>query len=276
MEASGYLQYGGGVDPSSEDVEEWLRTWRTTCARDLIDMRVVPVDADTSVEDACELLLTENTGCLAVRGSTTSDGSSNHIAGLYAGLFDYADVNAFLTLAATQHTLLPEDLRGNPRVNDIVTAAKAGQVPVHLVSNLSDKNPIEILPYNATLVSLLEVFARGTHRTLIKSSVESEDFLGMVSDRRLLAWFDAYAKEIPSFKKYLSNPIQSLSLPSLNLNDAVVSAYSSATILDAMKLMSEQGVSSVAVLEETNGSLLSAVSVTDVGKVCSYLPYIQY
>ena len=34
-----------------------------------------------------------------------------------------------------------------------------------------------------------------------------------------------------------------------------------------MVLMSDQGVSSIAVLEEENGGLLSAVSVTDVGKV---------
>lgn len=30
--------------------------------------------------------------------------------------------------------------------------------------DLSDKNPIEILPHNATVISLLEVFARGAHR----------------------------------------------------------------------------------------------------------------
>lgn len=93
----------------------------------------------------------------------------------------------------------------------------------------------------------------------------------MVSDRSLLFWFDSYARETPSFHKYLSNPIQTLSLPSLNLNAAVVASKSSATILDAMKLMSEQGVSSIAVVEEQRGILLSAVSVTDIGKVKFHL-----
>ena len=98
----------------------------------------------------------------------------------------YADVNAFLTLAATRHTFITDDLRSNPKVNDILTAAKAGRVPVHLVSStfklflfsllsvsrfyygldLSEKNNIEILPYDATLVSLLAVFARGSHRSV--------------------------------------------------------------------------------------------------------------
>lgn len=88
----------------------------------------------------------------------------------------------------------------------------------------------------------------------------------MVSDHRLLRWFAQYARETPSFQRYISNQIQSLSLPSLNLNKAVVSATSSQTLLDAMKLMSEEGVSSIAVVE-SSGTLLSAVSVTDIGKV---------
>ncbi len=97
----------------------------------------------------------------------------------------------------------------------------------------------------------------------------------MVSDRSLLAWFDSYARDTPSFRKYLSNPIQSLSLPSVNLNAAVVSAPSSASVLDAMKLMSEQGVSSVAVVDDHSGNLLSAVSVTDIGKVCR-IPELKF
>ena len=157
-------------------------------------------------------------------------------------------------------------------------------MPQHYRLDLSEKNNIEILPHDATLVPLLEVFARGSHRSMSRfcytlnnnllfsalirsSSDDPQEFIGMVSDHRLLKWFAQYARETPSFQKYLSNPIQSLSLPSLNLNNAVISATSSKTILDAMKLMSEEGVSSVAVVEDCSGTLLSAVSVTDIGKV---------
>ena len=104
---------------------------------------------------------------------------------------------------------------------------------------------------------------------LIQASSNPSEYIGMVSDRSLLSWFNSYARETPSFRKYLHNPIQSLFLPSLNLNAAVVAATSTASVLDAMKLMSEQGVSSIAVLEENSGTLLSAVSVTDIGKACS-------
>jgi hypothetical protein len=52
----------------------------------------------------------------------------------------FSDVNAFLTLAATSHTLQPEDLQENPRVNQIVIAARAGRVPVKLVSGVFSLN----------------------------------------------------------------------------------------------------------------------------------------
>jgi CBS domain-containing protein len=250
------------ISPSADDVEQWLAAWKAVFVRDLIDCRIVSVESETSVEEACDLLLAEDVPCIAVKSRNGSDTD-----GRFHGLFDYADVNAFLTLAATRHTSLVEDLPGQGRVNEIVAAAKAGRVPVHLVSNLSEKNPIETLPYDASLIAALAIFARGAHRTLIRSPDNPDEFIGTVSDRSLLAWFRSYARATPSFNKYLSNPIRSLSLPSLNLNATVISAASSASVLDAMKLMSEEGVSSIAVVDEHSGDLLSAVSVTDVGKI---------
>ncbi|TFK38026.1 hypothetical protein BDQ12DRAFT_749200 [Crucibulum laeve] len=241
------------------DAEEWIVSWRSGLARELIDAdaRIVAVDAETSVEEACDILLSEDIPCLAIKSQPTEpDG-----LGGYTGLFDFSDVNAFLMVAATRHTLMPEDLRDNPRVDDIVSAAKAGRVPVRLVSNLSEKNPLETLPYGATLISLLEVFA-----LLIQACEPLEEYLGMVSDRSLLSWFYTYAKDTPSLQKYLSNPLSALALPSLYLYSTVVSARSTSTVLDAMRRMSEDGVSSVAVLAEESGNLLSAVSVTDIGK----------
>ncbi|PPQ72987.1 hypothetical protein CVT24_000300 [Panaeolus cyanescens] len=257
-----YISTHSANDISDELVDDWLVNWKTVLARDLLDTisKIVEIDAHASVEEACELLLSESTPCLAIK---TQDSMSNH-SKPYLGLFDYADVNAFLTLAATRHTLQPDDIRDNGRIQDIVAAAKAGQVPVHLVSNLSEKNPIEALSHDANLISLLEVFARGTHRVLVQSAENASTFMGMISDRQLLSWFDDYAHRTPSFQKYLANPISALGLPSVNLNADVISTKSTSSILDAMKLMSEQGVSSVAVIEDGTSHLLSAVSVTDI------------
>jgi CBS domain-containing protein len=102
---------------------------------------------------------------------------------------------------------------------------------------------------------------------LIQSSFPALDYIGMVSDRGLLSWFSSYAQETPSLQDFFSNSLQLLSLPSLHIYSSVVASKSTSSVLDAMILMSEEGVSSVAVLDEDNGTLLSAVSVTDIGKV---------
>ncbi|KAH0835953.1 hypothetical protein J3R83DRAFT_9879 [Lanmaoa asiatica] len=148
-----------------------------------------------------------------------------------------------------------------------MSAARSGHVPVHLVSNLSEKNFLETLPCEATIVSLLAVFARGTHRVLVSSPSPSDTYLGMVSDMGLLSWFSTYADRTPAFQSYLTNSLYALTLPSLHAYSSVVATSSTAQVLDVMQLMSEQGVSSVAVIDEDSGTLLSAVSVTDVGKI---------
>lgn len=104
---------------------------------------------------------------------------------------------------------------------------------------------------------------------LIKAAPPSNEYLGMVSDRSLLEWFTLNAQKTSTLAAYLSTPLSKLNLPSLYLYAAVVAAKASDTVLDAMRLMSDEGVSSVAVLQEEGGGLLSAVSVTDVGKVSS-------
>ena len=52
-------------------------------------------------------------------------------------VFQFADVNAFLTLAATRHKIRTEELREKPRVQEILNAAKEGKVPAYLVSSTS-------------------------------------------------------------------------------------------------------------------------------------------
>ena len=49
----------------------------------------------------------------------------------------FADVNAFLTLAATRHKFTTDELREKPRVQEILDAAKDGKVPAYLVSSTS-------------------------------------------------------------------------------------------------------------------------------------------
>lgn len=158
-----------------------------------------------------------------------------------------------------------------------------------LPADLSEKNPLEILPDTSSILEILSVFSQGTHRgkrqckfseavvltqcpVLVRAgSSKPAEYLGFVSDRALLSYFHRHAQESTAFSHYLSNPLHSLHLPSLNLRTSVVYCSSKGVVLDAMKLMSEQGVSSVAIVGDSPSppsvTLLSAVSVTDIGKV---------
>ncbi|KAI0337378.1 hypothetical protein BDW22DRAFT_1339921 [Trametopsis cervina] len=249
--------------PPNPAAEEWIKVWESVLAQELIDSAVVTVDAEASVEDACDVLLTKNVTCVAVNRET--GGSPNETP--FLGLFDFPDVNAFLTLAATRHRWSAEELREKPRTEEIIVAAKSGRVPVRLVSNLSEKNPLQVLRHDATIISLLGVFSKGTHRVLIRAPPPSPEFLGFVSDRSLLEWLTASSQKYLTLATFLSTPLNSLALPSLYLYTSVVAAKASDMVLDAMRLMSDCGVSSVAVIEEEGGRLLSAVSVTDIGKI---------
>ncbi|VDC05629.1 unnamed protein product [Peniophora sp. CBMAI 1063] len=267
----------------NDDSEEWIASWTNTHVEELIDGEVVEVDADTTVEDACELLLSSDVPCLLVKAPVDSSD------GPHAGLFDFADVNAFLTSAATRHTYTPEFIAENPRVARVLEAAKTGRVPVGIVSNLSGKNPLHELAADANIIDLLKIFCTGAHRVLIKSPPGTAGTrTGMVSDIRLLAYFASFAKPAPSmppspispvprqarspyspsvsssstFQRYLGNALQALPLPSLDLGTDVIALRSSDSVLDAMKQMSEAGVSSIAVLDAETGALLSAEALT--------------
>lgn len=66
----------------------------------------------------------------------------------------------------------------------------------------------------------------------------------------------------PSLASVLIAPLTTL--PGISQH-TVISSSSDDTLLDAMRLLSEQGVSSVAVVDPV-GMLLSAISVRDIGR----------
>ena len=64
----------------------------------------------------------------------------------------------YITLAATRHTLLVEDSPRKVCAKDIIATAKAGRVPVHLVSSSLSQNAQSIL----TMCSLFQIVLKRT------------------------------------------------------------------------------------------------------------------
>lgn len=243
---------------SALELGELDSIWSTIDISQLIEP-IVEVDASISVERACEVLLEKAAWCLAIM--TKSAGAQP----VCTGLFDFGDANAYMHLAVTANNLTAEDLQ-NDRIVQIVSSARLRkEVPVELACNLSEKNPLVVLRKDASLTTLLEIFSRGTHRVLVEGP--EQQIKGIITDGALVKFF-ASNHEIVTVSPVISQVLAS-SLIDLGVitPPPIVSASPDSTVLDAMTLMSQEGVSSIAVFDPDVGVLMSAVTVTDIGQL---------
>ncbi|ELU43283.1 TRI12 domain-containing protein [Rhizoctonia solani AG-1 IA] len=163
----------------------------------------------------------------------------------------FSDANAYMHLAVTANSLTPEDLQ-NDRISQIVSSARLRkEVPVELACSECPINHVG--PYVIKGRS-------GQYRSF------REESLGDASQR--------YNVNHPH-DKITSSPVitQIISTSLLELDvitpPPIVSASPDSTVLDAMILMSREGVSSIAVLDPGPdiGILISTVTVTDIGQL---------
>ncbi|KAG8691904.1 cell separation during budding [Ceratobasidium sp. 423] len=221
---------------------------------------ITEVQASVSVERACEVLLEKKEWCVAVM--TQAAGAQP----VCTGLFDFSDANAYMHLAVTANSLTPEDLQ-NDRISQIVSSARLRkEVPVELACNLSEKNPLVMLRNDTSLTTLLEIFSRGTHRVLVEGP--EQQVKGIITDSALVKYLASNHDKItsPIISRVVSTSLLDLGVIT---PPPIVSASPDSTVLDAMILMSREGVSSIAVLDPGPdvGVLISAVTVTDIGQL---------
>ncbi|KAG8685874.1 GPI transamidase component, partial [Ceratobasidium sp. 395] len=206
-----------------------------------------------------QVLLEKKTWCLAIM--TKSAGAQP----VCTGLFDFGDANAYMHLAVTANKLTAEDMQ-NDRIAQIVSSARLRkEVPVELACNLSEKNPLVMLRKDASLTTLLEIFSRGTHRVLVEG--QEQQVKGIITDSALVKFFASTHDTItasPVITQVLASSLIDLGVIT---PPPIVSASPDSTVLDAMTLMSQEGVSSIAVFDPDVGVLMSAVTVTDIGQL---------
>ncbi|KZT60976.1 hypothetical protein CALCODRAFT_480360 [Calocera cornea HHB12733] len=226
----------------------------STTARDIIDLAPVLISGDAAVEEACGHLLRGGAAaCLIVQS-----GEGEHVH--QEGLFDYADANSFLLLGLNARILAAGQVEDS-RTSAILSASRQGVVPIRLACNISQKNPMEVRDEGASLETLLQIYAAGTHRVVIHPP-SSPTPSGIATDLALISYFLRCPHA--SLRPLLERPLYAFGIG--EFPTPVVSATIDSTILDAMILMDSEGVNSVAVLDR-NGNLHSAVSVTDIGRL---------
>ncbi|KAI8091212.1 uncharacterized protein B0P05DRAFT_577303 [Gilbertella persicaria] len=241
-----------------EGVTTSIKDWTMMPVSSLIkNQKVIQIDGNMSVEEACQILVESNISSAPVY----ANGEKGH----YIGMFDYGDVIAYILLVLH---LKPGQKDSNDEIDpesfeikDIVQRALKGQkVPVGMASDLSRKNPFYSILKEATLLSAVEVFAHGTHRvSILKPDGEID---GILSQSTVVKYLFENRKQFPQIDHVMNKTIRELKLG----DNSVIGVDADSNVLDALSVMSSNGISSVAVLR--NGKeVLGNISMTDVKHV---------
>jgi CBS domain-containing protein len=218
--------------------EEVLKTAETETPR---------VTGDTGLEKATEILIKSEASCLLVE---TGGGF---------GLFDFSDLNTVLLLVLVSASQdVTEDVF-DERSRELINYFKRGiRFGIGAVCDISQKNPSHSFPPSTPLRRLLPLFASGIHRVVISGETPQ-----ILTSTALLAHLTR--KPPPIFRM----PLSEVDLPLHQL----VSLPQTATVLDAMQVLSLNGLSALGVTtgdpdrEGELSSLVGVVTTSDCARV---------
>lgn len=117
---------------------------------------VIEIDADAPIQKACDILLQNKISSAPVY----------HPQRGYLGMFDYSDLNAFFLLLLHHYT--PQEGELDINLTKVIQYAKqGGNVPVHLASDISHKDPFISVRPETQLRQVAEIFGEGQHRVAV-------------------------------------------------------------------------------------------------------------
>ncbi|CAN6628351.1 protein Sds24p [Trichomonascus vanleenenianus] len=184
--------------------------------------------------------------------------------------FDYADLNAYLLLVLGHL----EPVEQSQEVQRQVAKARSGEpVPVKFVSELGIKDPFVTVPSSATVATACEILGNGVHRLTVTDEGDPRELVGILSQRRLIRFIWENGRLFKDLEGLFQTPLDELSIGSSN----VITIGEDEPVIDALRKMHLEQVSSVAVIDKDN-CLLGNISVVDVRLVtkASQSPYLRY
>ncbi|KAG0099241.1 cell separation during budding [Podila epicladia] len=118
---------------------------------------LVTVDADSTVEDACEVLLQNG-----ISSAPVYDANKN----IYVGMFDYGDLMTYILLLLKKMQVPLKDQ--SVEMRDLIQrTSKSQAVPVKLASDLSGKDPFCTVLPETRLGAVVHDFGTGIHRVAV-------------------------------------------------------------------------------------------------------------
>ncbi|KAG0350701.1 hypothetical protein BC939DRAFT_441754 [Gamsiella multidivaricata] len=241
MASEGLNQHREGLTTSHHD-------WTMIQVGQLVqNQKVITIDANASVEDACEILTKHG-----IRSAPVYDPEKK----MYVGMFDYSDLMTYILLVLKKMNVSAEDQTMEMR--DLIQRASHSQnVPVKLAADLSGKDPFCTVIAETRLGAVVNNFGTGIHRVAVMDS--TGNLAGILSQSSALDYLMRHLSEFSQLQPVMQQTLQQLGLSS----SKVLSVQGDAQVLEALIEMSKYSVSSLAVLDD-QGVLLGNISMTDI------------
>ncbi|KAG0082384.1 cell separation during budding [Podila epicladia] len=240
-----------GSNPHREGLTTLHHDWTMIPAGKLVERQTpVTIDSNTSIEDACEVLLSNG-----ISAAPVFDQAKNS----FIGMFDYGDLMTYILILLKKMDP-PQDQTLEMR--DLIQKANNSQsVPVRLASgmffvNLSGKDPFCTIPSETRLGAVVNDFGTGIHRVAV---MDGYNLKGMLTQSLTLDFIMRHLGEFPKLQAVMQMTLHACGLDHSN----VLSVNGNAPVLDALVKMSSNSVSSLAVLDD-QGILLGNISMTDI------------
>ncbi|RYP69804.1 hypothetical protein DL771_005913 [Monosporascus sp. 5C6A] len=225
------------------------RDWRDIAIGELVTGEEVTwVEMDTSVEDAT-MALVRNTSSnvVLVREDVTS---TKPVA-----TFDYNDLNAYvLVVVGLAHP--PEDLVA--LYDDLAKKAQSRtSIPMRDIQPICMQESLITLQGDQHLAKAVEVFGSGIHHVCVTN--HADDVVGILSQLQLIEFFWREGVNFPAIDDLYPRLIRDLGIGS----QQIIAINSDSPLAEALKLMNEEGLTSVAVVD--NGfNVVGNISTKDV------------
>ncbi|KAI0803454.1 hypothetical protein GGR55DRAFT_662661 [Xylaria sp. FL0064] len=225
------------------------RDWRDISIAELVsDDDVRWVDMNTSVEDA-SMALVKNTASnvVLIRENATSTKP--------VSTFDYSDLNAYiLVVVGLAHP--PDDLV--ELYDDIAKRAQArDSIPLRDIQPICRKETLVTLQGDEDLARAMEVFGSGIHRILVTNF--QAEVVGILSQLKLMEFFWNEGVNFRVIDELYPKLMKELGIGS----QQIIAVNSDSPLADALTLMSEEGLTSVAVVDNSL-NVVGNISVADV------------
>lgn len=212
------------------------RDWRTVQVQEIIDQAETRfVELDTSIEDTTKLLIRSGApNVVLVRESRRTKTA--------LATFGYDDLMAYLLLVLGM---------SQPDEQAARIAERAGRGETLALKEVTDhlgwKQEPAYLPHTADLMQAVEKLGGGQHRIVVCKEGTTEA-IGVLSQLRMVRFFWQHHRNFAAMEKLYSCSLGELGLGA----KAVVAINGDKPLADALRLMHDEGITSLPVLDSRN------------------------